>query len=117
MKDDKSLSAYFRYDDALYFSDGVILYKDRVVIPVSLRYRVLHKLHLAHQEVTSMHNRAQQIVFLPGITQDIESVWVNCQSCNRNLSSQPSLPQEASDGMLRIEYLQLTIQDQTVEQK
>ena len=36
LKHDESLSAYFRYDDALYLSDGVILYKDRVVIPVSL---------------------------------------------------------------------------------
>ena len=38
LKHDESLSAYFRYDDALYLSDGVILYKDRVVNSVSLRY-------------------------------------------------------------------------------
>ena len=44
-----------------------------------------------------MHNRAQQIVFWPGITQDIESIRANCQSCNRNSPSQSSLPQEASD--------------------
>ena len=97
MKHDEFLSAYFRYDDALYLSDGVILYKDRVVIPVSLRYRVLNKLHSAHQGVTSMHNPAQQIVFWPGITQDIELIRANSQSCNRNSPSQPSLPQEASD--------------------
>ena len=44
-----------------------------------------------------MHNRAQQIVFWPGITQDIELIRANSQSCNRNSPSQPSLPQEASD--------------------
>ena len=44
-----------------------------------------------------MHNRAKQIVFWPGNTQDIESIWANCQSCTRNSLSQPSLPQEASD--------------------
>ena len=44
-----------------------------------------------------MHNRAQQIAFWPGITQDIEAIRANCQSCNRNSPSQPSLPQEASD--------------------
>ena len=27
LKHDESLSVYFRYDDALYLSDGVILYK------------------------------------------------------------------------------------------
>ena len=41
-----------------------------------------------------MHNSAQQIVFWPGITQDIESTRANCQRCS---PSQPSLQQEASD--------------------
>ena len=68
------------------------------MVPLSLRSRVLNKLHSAHQGLTSMHNRAQQIVFWPGITQDIESIWVNCQSCNLlNSPYQPSFQQEASD--------------------
>ena len=67
------------------------------VIPVSLRFWVLKKLHSAHQGVTSMHNRAQLIVFWPSMTQDIVSIRANCQSCNPNSPSQPSLPQEASD--------------------
>ena len=62
-KHDESLSTYFRYDDTLYLKYGFILYKDRVVVPVSLRSRVLNELHSAHQGVTSMHNRAKQIVF------------------------------------------------------
>ena len=90
-------SAYFRYDGALYVSDEVILYKDRVVVPLSSRPRVLNKLHSAHQDVTLMHAGAQQIVFWPGITQDIESIRETCQSCNQNFSSQPSLLQELSD--------------------
>ena len=48
LKHDESMSAYFSYDDASNLSDGVILYTDRVVISVSLRYRVLNKLHCAH---------------------------------------------------------------------
>ena len=38
-------------------------YKDRVVVPLNLQPRVLNKLHSAHQGVTSMHARAQQIFF------------------------------------------------------
>ena len=41
LKHDECLSAYFRYDGALYVSDGVILYKDRKVVPISLRPRDL----------------------------------------------------------------------------
>ena len=62
---------YFIYDGALYLIDGVILYKDRVVEPVSLQSRVLNKLNLAHQGVTSMHNRVQKSVFWHIIAQDI----------------------------------------------
>ena len=49
--------------DALYISDGVTLYKDRVKALVSLRSCVLNKLHPVRQGVTSMQNRAQQTVF------------------------------------------------------
>ena len=44
LKNDESLSAYFRYVGAMYVSDGVILYKDKVVMLYSLRPRVLNKL-------------------------------------------------------------------------
>ena len=61
LKRDESLSTYFIYDYALYLS--YILYKDKLVVLVSLRSRVLNKLHSAHQGATAMNNHAQQIVF------------------------------------------------------
>ena len=97
LKHDEPLSAYFRYDSALYVSYSVILYKDKVVVPLSLRPRILNKLHSVHQGVTSMHARTQQIVFWPGITQDIESIREKSRSFNQNFPSQPSLPQKLSD--------------------
>ena len=45
-----------------------VLYKDRVVVPLSLRPRVLNKLHSAHQGETSMHARAQKISSGLGLT-------------------------------------------------
>ena len=60
----------------MYVSGEVILYKDRVVVSLSLRPRILNKLHSAHQDVTLMHAGAQQILFWPGITQDIEPISV-----------------------------------------
>lgn len=48
------LREYYQFRDHLYTVDGVILYKDRIVIPPSLRQHVLSVLHSAHQGVTSM---------------------------------------------------------------
>ena len=61
------LQEYFQFRDNLYTVDGVILYKERVVIPPALRQQILMFLHSAHQGVTSMTARAETTVFWPGI--------------------------------------------------
>ena len=52
----------------LYTAYGVILYKDRIVIPSSLQQHILTTLHSAHQGVTSMTAHAESTIFCPGIT-------------------------------------------------
>ena len=87
-----SLREYYQYRDHLHTVDGVILYKDRIVIPPSLREEVLSALHAAHQGVTNMTSRASTSVFWPGITAAIMSTRDNCHHCNRMAPSQPSAP-------------------------
>ena len=48
------LSQILKYSDSLYVSDGVAIYRERAVIPVSLRQFVMDILHLAHQGVSGM---------------------------------------------------------------
>ena len=42
-----TLREYYQFRDHLYTVDGVILYKDRIVIPPSLRQHALSVLHSA----------------------------------------------------------------------
>ena len=70
---DESIRVYHQYREALSAVDGVILYKDRIVVPSSLRNEVLNSLHSAHQGISSMISRAEVSVFWPGITKDITS--------------------------------------------
>ena len=93
----KGLTSYLRYKDALYIQDGVVMYRDRAVIPKSLRKTVLDTLHAAHQGISSMQLRAQAIAFWPGMTHDIAAKRNGCQECNRNAPSQAALPSEPSD--------------------
>eukprot|EP00745_Piridium_sociabile_P016047 TRINITY_DN23877_c0_g1_i16.p1 TRINITY_DN23877_c0_g1~~TRINITY_DN23877_c0_g1_i16.p1 ORF type:complete len:1035 (+),score=142.70 TRINITY_DN23877_c0_g1_i16:69-3173(+) len=94
MQDRPSCKEYVRYKDFLYSTDGVILYKDRVVVPSSLRQPILEGLHSAHQGVSAMELRAQSIVFWPGMTNDIQQIRSKCRDCNRNAPSQAPLPAE-----------------------
>ena len=90
------LREYHQLHEHLYTVDGVILYKDRVVIPPSLREECLSALHSAHQGVSSMIARAEGSVFWPGITTAISSLRTRCNHCNRispsNTSAPPTTP-------------------------
>ena len=73
----------------LYSSDGVIIYKDRIVIPPSLRPLCLSSLHAAHQGTSAMTSWAEASIFCPG---DIQATRANCSQCNRMAPSQAALP-------------------------
>ena len=83
---------YIRYRDALYVQDDAVMLNDRVVIPESLRKHILSALHAAHQGVSTMLLRAQEIMYWPGMTNDIRKTREQCDDCNTNAPSQPALP-------------------------
>ncbi|KAL8583505.1 hypothetical protein ACOMHN_056315 [Nucella lapillus] len=87
-----ALREYFQFRDDLTTIDGVITYKDHVVIPPSLRQEVLSTLHAAHQGTTSMISRAEASVFWPGIATAIHTMRSSCSHCNRNAPSNPNAP-------------------------
>ena len=86
------LRVYYHLRNELSTSDCVALYKDRVIIPTSLRQDVLAALHSAHQGVSMMTARAEASVFWPGITADIQAARNDCEHCHRMAPSQPSAP-------------------------
>ena len=91
----EEVKGYWDVRSHLRCSDGVVLYKDRIVIPKSLRVKVITNLHSAHQGVSGMYSRAQSIVFWPGMVTDLEDARKMCRACNRNAPSQAKLPPTA----------------------
>ena len=87
-----ALQEYYQIREHLYTVDGVILYNNRIVIPLSLRQHVLTALHSAHQGMASMKARADSTVFWPGITPAIIALQETCNHCNHMAPSQPSAP-------------------------
>ena len=86
------LREYHQFRDHMYTVDGVVVYKDRVVIPPALRQDCLTALHAAHQGVSSMIARAEASVFWHGIDPAITTLRNSCNQCNRMAPSQPSAP-------------------------
>ena len=77
--------------------DAVVLYKDRIIIPKTLRTKIIENLHSAHQGVSGMYSRAQSIIFWPGMAAELDKARNMCRSCNRNAPSQAKLPPTASE--------------------
>ncbi len=87
-----AIREYHQFRKHLYSTDGVIIYKDRIVIPPSLRPACLSALHAAHQGTSAMTSKAEASIFWPGITSDIQATRANCSQCNRMAPSQAALP-------------------------
>ena len=83
---------FLQHREHLYTVDGVVMYKDRVLVPNKLRANILSTLHAAHQGVTMMTARAKTSVFWPGISRDIENTRKNCPECDRMAPSQSAAP-------------------------
>ena len=86
------LRQFWNIREDLSIVDGVLLYKDRVVIPPALQQEVCDHLHGAHQGESQMNGRAATTVFWPGITSDIHATRARCQTCNSVTPSQQHLP-------------------------
>ena len=92
---DPEVKIFYQYRDSLSTFDGVVMYRDRIVIPPSLRDKVLSGLHAGHQSVSSMCSRAERDVFWPGMTPAINDLRAQCTACNRIAPSQPGAPPTA----------------------
>ena len=107
------IRGFWEVRESLRCSDGVIMYKDRIVIPPSLRNRIVENLHSAHQGVSSMYSRAQTIVYWPRLVNDLEEARSACRSCHINSPSQAKLPPTAPEipttpfQMIFADYFQL----------
>ena len=91
-RNDPAITPLWPICESAYVQEGVLLYQDRVVVPSSLRHRVLQHLHAAHQGTSSMEQRARAIVYWPGMSKDIRETRERCADCNRNAPSQPATP-------------------------
>ena len=83
-----SIRNYFNSHEHLWIENGVVMFKNRIVIPSALRYQALKALHSAHQGVEGMRARAATSIYWPGINASIAQVRANCRYCDSITPSQ-----------------------------
>ena len=72
--------------------DGLLLKKDRIVIPRALRMDMLHRIHEGHLGIEKCKRRARDTVFWPGLNKDIETLISKCETCQKHRNKQSKEP-------------------------
>ena len=71
---------YWSIRDQLSIDDDLILFDSKILIPEIARREVLNHLHSSHQGIEKTR-RARQIVYWPGINNDIANIVSSCRKC------------------------------------
>ena len=75
------LKPYVRRQHELSCQDGCVLWGHRVVIPVSLRPRLLEELHDGHIGIVRMKGLARSYIWWPDLDKDIKGMSARCEDC------------------------------------
>lgn len=95
-KDSKDLSEsekkYFSKQNELSVEENCLFWGYRLVIPESLRDKILNDLHLSHLGIVKMKAMARSYVWWPGIDANIEDIANFCNTCVENRKKPPHAP-------------------------
>ncbi len=73
-------------------SNGILLRGQRIVVPASLRPRVVQLAHTGHQGIVKSKTLIRSRVWFPGIDAQVERIVKNCVECQANTDSQQYAP-------------------------
>ena len=88
----EQLRSYHTFKEEMSVVDGLAFKGQRLVVPETLREKVLAVLHRAHMGITKTIERARQTFFWVGISKDINRVCSTCDTCLRYASKQTKEP-------------------------
>ena len=83
---------FWNHRDELSYIDGLLLKGSKIVIPRSLRTKILESIHTGHMGIEKCLKRARSAVFWPGMTNDITELVSKCSVCITYRNSNPKEP-------------------------
>ena len=88
---------YWSFRDELGLADGAIFKGRQVVIPPTMRSRILTQLHIGHMGIGGTRRLSRETVYWPNINSDIEQMIKQCATCQKHAVQQqrePLIPHE-----------------------
>ena len=89
---DHVANKYRSFWDALSYDQALLLYHNRIFVPIEARNQILEHLHLQHTGIEKTLRNARQLYFWPKMKDDIARIVSNCEECTKLLPSQALEP-------------------------
>ena len=88
----EEIRPFWNVRNELSYIDDIVLYGDRIIIPLNMRNKILEILHSSHMGIVKKA-RANEIVYWTGMSSQIERLIASCKSCNtyRNSNQRETL--------------------------
>lgn len=74
---------FMKFQDRLTVDDGLVFLDHRIIIPVTLRSKILSLLHESHMGIEKTKMKARLTVYWPNINADIENIVNKCSICEK----------------------------------
>ena len=89
-----NIRPYWKVRASLSICNKLLLYNNRIVVPLSLQDITMQRLHDGHQGIQRCRLRAKTSVWWPGIAQQIEQMIHQCQTCAKDVTyrKEPLMP-------------------------
>lgn len=88
---------YWPFRHEIYVASEILFKNDRIIVPRNLRSDMLNKIHIGHFGLEMSLRRAKEVVYWPGMVNDVTNVINNCQTCwehKKSNSPEPMLLQK-----------------------
>ncbi|XP_014676542.1 PREDICTED: sec1 family domain-containing protein 2-like [Priapulus caudatus] len=95
-----SVKPYWSFRDEIAYHDQLLFKSDRVIVPETLRAETLKKIHESHQGIVRSKQRARDVLFWPGMSQQIQETVEKCTVCAKyktDNAKEPLMPHTVPD--------------------
>ncbi|KAK7885968.1 hypothetical protein WMY93_025589 [Mugilogobius chulae] len=83
---------YWNHRDEISEAEGIMFKGEKIIVPQSLRQDMLDRIHAGHMGVEKCKNRARDLLFWPGMGQQIETLVGQCSICQERRSANTKEP-------------------------
>jgi len=84
------ITAYSKIAPDIIDADGILLHKDRIIVPLSMRDAMLRLVHEGHLGIEKTKSFARQALWWPGMSRMIADVVGSCATCSAHRRQQPA---------------------------